>query len=223
MEDKKLTIICGHYGCGKTNFSINIAADLQKKYGDVTLVDLDLVNPYFRSSDFGNILENLGIKLIAPVCAHSNLDIPSIPAEMYSVFDNPSGHIVIDVGGDDVGATALGRFAKRINSFEDKQILYVVNKYRPLADNCNDCCEILSEIERVSRVKITGVVNNSHLMTYTTENDILSSTEYADDIAKKAGVKVEMTAVRRDLADELKSKFTDIYPIDVYVKTPWDL
>lgn len=223
MEEKKLTIICGHYGCGKTNFSINVAVGLQKKHGDVTLVDLDLVNPYFRSSDFRDTVEKNGIKLIAPVCAHSNLDIPSIPAEMYSVFDNPKGHIVIDVGGDDVGATALGRFSKRINSFDDKQVLYVVNKFRPLSEKAGECFEILNEIEAVSRVKITGVVNNSHLMNFTTAENIISSVNYAEEIAKTAGVKVEATAVRRDLAETLNTDLPGVYPIDIYVKTPWDL
>ena len=221
LRDKKLTIVCGHYGSGKTNFSINLAADLQKKYGDAVLVDLDLVNPYFRSSDYVEKLNKLGIRLIAPVCAHSNVDIPSLPPEINSVFDSDCGHVVIDVGGDDVGATALGRFARRINAVEDKQVLYVVNMYRPLSESSTECMEILGEIEQASRICATGIINNSHLMSYTTPQDIERSCEYANQVAKNAGLKVEATAVRRDLADKVTID-SDIYPIDIFVDTLWD-
>lgn len=221
LKDKKLTVVCGHYGCGKTNLSINIAANLQKKYGDALLVDLDLVNPYFRSSDFGGELERLGIKLIAPVCAHSNVDIPSLPPEINSIFDSDMGHVVIDVGGDDAGAVALGRFARKINAARDCQVLYVVNMFRPLSKTGGDCSEILDEIEQASRIKATGIINNSHLMGLTTPDDIIRSCRYAHGVAEKTGLSVEATAVRRDLADKVCID-SDIYPIDIYVGTPWD-
>ncbi|MBQ6568652.1 MAG: ParA family protein [Clostridia bacterium] len=221
LKDSKLTVVLGHYGCGKTNFSINLAVNLQKKYGDAVIVDLDLVNPYFRSSDFCGVLDRYGIKLIAPVYAHTNLDIPSLPPEIYSIFDSEKGHVVIDVGGDDVGATALGRFARRINAADDLQVLYVINKFRPLSEKSDDCAELLAEIEQASRIKATGIINNSHLMGLTTAADIEGSQEYAETVAQKTGLALAATAVRRDLADKVNLK-GDIYPIEIFVGTPWD-
>jgi len=218
MDFKPFTLICGHYGCGKTNLSLNIALDLVSRGEPVTLVDMDVVNPYFRSSDYRELVEKAGIRLIASAFAGGNLDSPAIPAEVASIFDSPRGYTLIDVGGDDVGATALGRFARKIQAM-DYDMLYVVNKYRPITADAASAGEILREIEFKSRLKATGIVNNSHLMGFTTEETILSSLEYARQTASDMGLPLRFTTAPESVADKLDIE--NLYPVQIHVKTPW--
>ena len=218
MDFKPFTLICGHYGCGKTNLSLNIALDLASRGEKVTLVDMDVVNPYFRSSDYRQLIQDAGVRLIASAFAGGNLDSPAIPAEVASIFDSPEGYIIIDVGGDDVGATALGRFSRKINAI-DYDMLYVINKNRPITADSASAGEILAEIEFKSRIKATGIVNNTHLMGFTTEETILSSMEYARQTAEAMNLPLRFTTAPENFADKLDIE--NIYPVKVHVKTPW--
>jgi nitrogenase subunit NifH len=212
-----LTIICGHYGTGKTNLSLNIAVDAAKAGKSVTLVDLDIVNPYFRSSDYSDLLQKHGIKLIAPGSAGSTLDVPALPAEISSVFEKHD-FVLFDVGGDDAGATALGRFAPNIIR-HGYEMLYVINRYRPMPTKSQDAAALLSEIEAVSRLKATGIVNNSHLMALTTVQTVLDSLEFADETARELGLPVKMTTVPETFSGV--PDIPGIYPVKIYVRTPW--
>lgn len=215
-------IVCGHYGCGKTNFSINLAIDKVKKGEKVTLVDLDLVNPYFRSSDYRKLLDTYGINLIASNFAHTNLDIPSLPAEMYSILFEQNRSIIIDAGGDDVGATALGRFSNEIKKYrDDYEFYYIVNRYRISTASVENTVKILKEIERASRLKATGVVNNSHMQNETEADTIMKSLGYASEVAKELGLPLLKTTSPRFLFSELRGKIENLYPLDIYVKPPW--
>lgn len=218
-EFSDIIIVCGHYGSGKTNLSLNLAFDFASRGEKVTLADLDIVNPYFRSSDYPELLEQHGIELIAPMYAHSNVDIPSLPASMYSLTSR-GGRVIIDVGGDDSGATALGRFSAMLSA-HGYDMLYVVNKYRALSTTCGETVELLGEIETASRLKATAVVNNSHIMQLTTAQDVLESDAYARKVSELSGLPLVMTAVDRRLAGELDGKISDIYPVDIHVTTPW--
>ena len=218
MDFKPFTLICGHYGCGKTNLSLNIALDLVARGEKVTRVDMDVVNPYFRSSDYRELVQQAGVRLIASAFAGGNLDSPVIPAEIASIFDSPEGYILIDVGGDDVGATALGRFSQKIKAI-DYDMLYVINKNRPITADAASAGEILGEIERKSRIKATGIVNNTHLMGFTTEETILSSMEYAEQTAREMNLPLRFTTAPESFADKLDIE--NIYPVKVHVKTPW--
>lgn len=214
----RITLVTGHYGCGKTNLSLNLALDFARRGEKCAVVDLDIVNPYFRSSDYDELLEKNGVRLIAPRYARSALDVPSLPAEIYSVFDSIDGRVIIDVGGDDAGATALGRYAAKFTGLE-YSMLYVVNKYRPLTAESGEAAELLGEIETASRLKATAVVNNSHLMGGTTGETILSSVEYAEEAARMLGLPLLFTTAPRAIADKLTCP--DIYPVDIHVRTPW--
>ena len=214
----RITLVTGHYGCGKTNLSLNLALDFARRGEKCAVVDLDIVNPYFRSSDYDELLEKNGVRLIAPRYARSALDVPSLPAEIYSVFDSIDGRVIIDVGGDDAGATALGRYAAKFAGLE-YTMLYVVNKYRPLTAESGEAAELLGEIETASRLKATAVVNNSHLMGGTTGETILSSVEYAEEAARMLGLPLLFTTAPRAIANKLTCP--DIYPVDIHVRTPW--
>ena len=217
LPDKAITIISGHYGTGKTNLSLNIAIDAAKTGRSVTLVDLDIVNPYFRSSDYKALLEEHGIHLIAPGSAGTTLDVPALPAEIYSVFDSHD-FVLFDVGGDDAGATALGRFSSKIAK-HGYEMLYVINRYRPMTSHSPDAADLLREIETASRLKASGIINNSHLMTLTTEQTVLDSLEFAKETARALKLPIKMTAVPETLPTN--PDIPDSYPIKIYVRTPW--
>jgi len=216
---ERIILVCGHYGCGKTNLSINLALDYAKAGEKVTLVDMDIVNPYFRSSDYPELLKENGVELIAPIYAHSNVDLPSLPPEMYSIFTR-EGRIIIDVGGDDAGATALGRFAPQLSRVK-YSMLYVINKYRVMSETPTETMQLLREIEAASRLTATAVVNNSHVMDLTTYEDILNSVEYTAEVSGMVNLPLWATAVNRKFCEGLIGVPGDIYPVDIYVKPPW--
>ena len=181
-----ITIICGHYGCGKTNLALNLALDAAEN-GPVTLVDLDIVNPYFRSSDYLPVLKDSGIRLIAPVFAGTTLDTPTLPPEVQSIFAPGAGTVYIDAGGDDAGATVLGGLSANIKK-SGYEMLYVVNRNRVLSQTPEDCAAILREIEAASRLKATGIVNNSHLGVETSWENVRASLPFAHAAAEAAGL-----------------------------------
>ena len=218
---EKVTVITGHYGSGKTNFAVNLAIDLRRAGKKVVLVDLDIVNPYFRSADFKNKLEGMGIQMVCPIYANTNLDLPSLGPEVYSVFASKDDrYVILDVGGDDAGAAALGRYAQMIKEHPWKMI-YVINRYRYLTREPQQAVEIMREIEMTSRLTVTSVVNNSNLGSSTAKEDILSSFAFGEETANLAGVELLGSSVRRDLAEQIERD--DVYPVDIHVLPPWEL
>lgn len=216
---EKITVVTGHYGSGKTNLAVNLAMDLRRAGKQVVLVDLDIVNPYFRSADFKTQLQEMGIDMICPVYANTNLDLPSLSPMVYSVFAaQDDRYVILDVGGDDAGAAALGRFAAMIKEHPWK-MLYVVNRYRYLTQEPQQAVEILREIEATSRLEVTAVVNNSNLGGLTGKEDILSSEAFGLETARLANVEFLGTSVRRDLACDIGLQ--QVYPVDILVQPPW--
>ena len=195
MEHKRITLFAGHYGSGKTNAAVNYAFLLKNKGFEVTVADLDTVNPYFRSKDSEKEFKEAGIRLIASEFANSNVDLPALPAEMYSVVFDKSRCAVLDIGGDDRGAFALGRYTPSILEENDYDMLFVINCYRPLSADPRDAVEIMREIEAASGIPFNGIVNNSNLGPETTPETVMNSFEYAKEVAKLSGLKIKLTAV----------------------------
>lgn len=216
LNYKRLTIISGHYGSGKTNIAVNITKELAEKKENVALADLDIVNPYFRSKDSQRELEEKGIRLICSLYANSNVDIPALPQEMYALTDDKSLTAVLDIGGDDRGALVLGRLADSIKQENDYEMLMVINKFRPEIKDADSAIEIMREIEFASKIKFTGIINNSNLGAETDENCILSSFSYAEEIAEKTGIPVVMTTVNEDV--EIKSDIPGLYKLKLQDK-----
>ena len=183
----KITVICGHYGCGKTNLALNLAVEAAKRGRRSVIVDMDIVNPYFRSSDYHAFLKRNNVELIAPVFANTTLDTPVLPPEIYSVFSMENAEIFIDAGGDDVGATALGRLSRNFEEV-DYEMLYVVNRYRILSTKPAETLTLLREIENASHLKATAVVNNSHLGVDTTVQTVLEAEGFAAEAARLCGL-----------------------------------
>jgi len=215
MEFKRINILCGHYGSGKTNVAVNLALKLSEIKKNVVALDLDIVNPYFRTKDSTNELEKAGVKLIASEFANSNVDIPALPQEMYSVTDNRDITAVLDVGGDDRGALALGRLAPKILEEENYQMLMVINCYRPLTRDVQSTIEVMREIEAASKIKFTGLVNNSNIGRETTAEDVLKSKEYAQQISEKTGLEIALTTVNEGLFEKLEGKMPNLFPLSL--------
>lgn len=219
---RPITVVCGHYGSGKTTVSLNLASFRKE---NVTLIDLDVVNPHFRSSDHRKELEQLGIQVISPNFAGSMLDIPSLDPSISGRLISPNGFIVIDAGGDDAGATALGCFSSLLQR-QPYDLLYVVNQNRPLTANSQDAAQILDEIERACRLKATGIVNNTHCGRETTIQLIEQSFSYASDISRLTGLPIRCTTIQKQLAGRM-ARWDDspqagvLFPIDLPVQPPW--
>lgn len=218
MKYKRLTLLCGHYGSGKTNVAVNLAHDLKRQYDNVAIADLDIVNPYFRTKDSAKEFENAGIRLICSEYAGTNVDIPALPQNMYALTDDKSLKAIIDVGGDDRGALALGRLSPSIVEENDYENLLVINKFRPLTPDTDSVLEVMAEIETASKIKFTGIVNNSNLGEETTAEDVLSSLKYAEDVSKATGLPVVLTTVSEKLYKELEGKIDNLFSLKLQSK-----
>ena len=218
MNYKRITLLCGHYGSGKTNVALNMAFDIKKQYEKVAIADLDIVNPYFRTKDSEEEINAAGIKLICSEYAGSNVDIPALPQEIYSITDERDYKVVIDVGGDDRGALALGRISDAIVNENDYEALLVINKYRPLTRDTESVLQVINEIETAGKIKFTAIVNNSNLGNETTAEDVLDSVDYANEVSKASSLPVFATTVAENLYNELKFKIDNIFPLKLQRK-----
>ncbi|MCL2774779.1 MAG: hypothetical protein FWD71_15745 [Oscillospiraceae bacterium] len=206
LSTKKIIIVCGHFGVGKSNISVNLSVKLKELTGYIyTLVDLDIVNPYFRSADNIKDLQEYGIDFIVPQFANTNVDIPAVPAAIYSIFANDKKRAVIDVGGDDNGAVVLGMFADKIKEY-DYEMIYVVNKYRNMISDAEAAVNLAESIENKSKLKIMSVINNSNIGNLTTENEISNSLDYAKKISENLNVPLIATTAVINTGDAMQIK-----------------
>lgn len=216
MEYKRLTLIAGHYGSGKTNIAVNLSYELKDKgFNRVAIADLDIVNPYFRTKDSIEQLTEKGIELISSPYAGSNVDIPAIPQEMYALTDDTSISAIIDIGGDDRGALALGRYVPAIVKENDYSFYLVINCYRPLTGDVPSTLEIMKEIEQAAGIRFTGIINNSNVGADTKKEHILNSLDYANEVSKVSGLPLVMTTVEASLFDDLKDEIRNLFPLQL--------
>ncbi len=215
---KRLTLLCGHYGSGKTNVAVNLAFYLKEQYNNVVVADLDIVNPYFRTKDSMDDFKARGIELICSEYANTNVDIPALPANMYRLTADKDITAVIDVGGDDRGAYALGRLVPEIKAENNFDMLMIINGYRPLTPDAESTIEVMREIELACGLKFTGLVNNSNIGEETTAEDIIKSMDYANEVSKQSGLPIVMTTVKSNIYDELKSKIDNLLPLSLQAK-----
>ena len=202
---KRVNIFCGHYGSGKTNIAINYAVYLKKQGLDVSIADIDIVNPYFRTKDSEDELKKKGIEVVSLPFANTNVDLPALPAEVYSLVQNKSKYAVFDVGGDDRGAYALGRYVPSVLEENNYNMFFVANFYRPLTQTAEEALEVIREIESACAIPFTGIINNSNLGEETTAEDILRTAEEAEKLSRLSGLPLEMTTC--DESIELDNTF----------------
>ena len=215
MNAKRITLVAGHYGSGKTNIALNYARMLKRAGSPVTVADLDIVNPYFRTKDSAADLQAEGIDLVVSDFANSNVDFPALPKEIYALVADRETKIVMDIGGDDRGALALGRDVPDIKAEGDYEMLAVVNAARPLTRTPQEAVEVLREIEAACQLPFTGIVNNTNVGAETTAETVLGSVPYADEIAALMGVPVRFTCAIGAIAAELKGKVENLLPLEI--------
>lgn len=222
MFTKRINIFTGHFGSGKTEVAVNYAIKLSEAFEKTAIVDFDIVNPYFRTADASTQLEEKGIWTVLPMYANTNVDVPALPAEMNTLFERKDYRIVLDVGGDDLGARAVSRYRDEL--LEDEyEMFFVINAKRPMTDTREKILYMLDTIEQSSRIKVTKLVNNTNLLEYTTIEDIYAGQKLIDGISADSGIPVGFVSGMESIFSG-SSWSSDIPTLKMQklIKLPWD-
>ena len=218
MEHKRLTLFAGHYGSGKTNIAVNYALHLAKEGKDVCIADLDIVNPYFRTADSAKELANAGVALISPQFANSNVDLPALPAEAYRLVEDKSIYGIMDIGGDDRGAYALGRFVPFIKAENNYRMIFVANSFRPLTRTPEEALEVMREIEAACGLNFTDIVNNANLGSETVPEHVLEAVPYMEQLSRISGLPIFAHTAEKNVAKALEGKLSPVISLQLQEK-----
>ena len=215
----RISVICGHFGSGKTEFALNYARAVKRQHPMVTIVDMDTVNPYFRTKDAAERMNEAGVRVIAPAFANTNVDILSVPEEILSVFETPECRGILDVGGDDEGAVVLGVYAKQIRAV-GYEMLFVMNPNRPFTQTPEEALAMMGAIEQASHLSFTGLVNTANLMEETTPELVAEGEKIVLETAQRAGLELKFTAA----VPECLTKIADPkrgFPLNLFLQKPF--
>ena len=218
MEHKRLTLFAGHYGSGKTNIAVNYALHLAAEGKQVCIADLDIVNPYFRTKDSAKVLDAAGVELISPRFANTNVDLPALPAESYRLVQDKSIYGIMDIGGDDRGAYALGRYVPTLKEENNYRMVFVANAYRPLTRTPEEAMEVMREIEEACGLQFTDIINNSNLASETTPETVLESRDYMEKLSQLSGLPIFATTAETQVAEALADKIDNVLPLQLQEK-----
>ncbi len=218
MNHKRITLFAGHYGSGKTNIAVNYALLLAREGRRTAIADLDIVNPYFRTKDSAAELAAAGVSLIPPQFANSNVDLPALPAEAYRLVEDRSLHAVMDIGGDDRGAYALGRYTPFILEEGDYRMAFVANPCRPLTRTPEEALAVMREIEAAGGLPFTAIVNNANLAHETTAETVLAAVPYMERLSELSGLPVWMTSAEEAVAERLAGRIPRLLPMKLQAK-----
>lgn len=222
QNDKRIRIITGHYGSGKTEFAVNYAIKLREVFPKVALSDLDIVNVYFRSRERREELENLGIQVIASSIEGDSADLPAVSAAITTPVRDTSCQYVIDLGGNDVGTMVLGRL-KPLLKPEETDFFMVVNVYRPGTSTVEDIIAQMQSLERSSGLKITGLINNTNLIRETTVATLQEGDVVLKKVSEVTGVPIKYVSYINELIKETlpASINGEMFPLKFYMRKEW--
>lgn len=222
MFDRRISIFTGHFGSGKTEVAVNYALELAHRGSKTAIVDFDIVNPYFRTADARQILEDRGIWAVVPMYANTNVDVPALPAEINTLFEKKEYRVVFDVGGDDLGARVLSRYREDIVK-DDYELFFVINTRRPMTDTLEKIFEMIGEIEASARLKVTSLVNNTNLLGATTAEDIEAGARMIREVSETLGIPIGFTSAMADTAGSFKEDVPGtLLRLKKHIKLPWD-
>lgn len=221
LPKARILVLVGNYGSGKTEISLNLALKLARRGEKVTLVDLDIVNPYFRSSERTELLEKEGVKVYAPSFAMSTVDVPSLPADIQAVFADKSRRVIFDVGGDDTGAAALGQYKPYFDQ-DDVEVLFVVNAFRPLSGDADSVCDLMLRVAGRSRLSPTAVINNANVAWETEESDLVRGEELLHEVSIRMNLPIGYLCAKQDILDKLPDHLSgERIAIDILMRPEW--
>lgn len=221
LPKARILVLVGNYGSGKTEISLNLALKLARRGEKVTLVDLDIVNPYFRSSERTELLEKEGVKVYAPSFAMSTVDVPSLPADIQAVFADKSRRVIFDVGGDDTGAAALGQYKPYFDQ-DDVEVLFVVNAFRPLSGDADSVCDLMLRVAGRSRLSPTAVINNANVAWETEESDLVRGEELLREVSARMDLPIGYLCAKQDILDKLPDHLSgERIAIDILMRPEW--
>ncbi len=216
-QAKRITVFAGHFGSGKTEVAVNYALWLRKQQKKTAVIDFDVVNPYYRSKDAEPILNGQDIRVIASPYANTNLENPAVPAEINAVLEDPSCYVVLDVGGDDDGAIPLGSIRSKIAG-EDYDLFFVLNERRMMTQTTEQAMEMLRNIETVSRLRATGIINNTHLKEFTQVQNVLDGQRLAQQVSEKSGLPVVYVSGTEDVLRQLPPEYEELkFPLTLFL------
>lgn len=221
VDISRLTVIVGHFGSGKTEIAVNMAMALADMGHAFAVADLDIVDPYFRSRECKSIIEERGGRLIASSQANMDADMPSMPPDVFALFDTPELYGILDIGGDPAGARVLARYRHQLQQ-NSARVLCVVNGNRPLSDTPEKAVQYIRDIERASGMNIDGLINNTHCCYLTELEDIRSGAQLAEQVSVLTGIPVVCHAVPRKLAEQASDFVYPVFPMNLYMKKPWE-
>lgn len=229
---KEYYAIIGNFGSGKTELALNMAFRAAAEGKKVTLVDIDVINPYFRSTERKTELEAAGVRLISPNFTSSGVEVPSIPPEIFSVFSDNSDLVIFDVGGDPVGAIAMGQYYGYFKQIENFEVWYVINMRRPLSSGAEENLEMIGKIMGVSRLRVTGILNNTNLAHETSVKDLFDGLEVTREVSRRTGFPVVGTIGTPEILGEFMREAEErgvpeeyvgrAFPIERYMHRDWD-
>ena len=222
MNNKRIRIITGHYGSGKSEFSVNYALKLRGEIeGRLAISDLDVVNVYFRSRGMKDLLEEKGIHVIASSVDAPTLDIPALSAEIHTPLLYKDYNNIIDLGGDKVGATVIARYRDMIDD-EDYDMFFVVNANREKTQTAEEVMGYIDEIEAASKLKVTGLINNTHMIKATTIEDLEKGQEVCREVSKARNIPIKFVSCMESLVDQIPEDFEgEIIPLSLMLRDQW--
>ncbi|MGJ7910171.1 hypothetical protein [Neobacillus sp. LXY-1] len=223
-RNSKITILTGHFGSGKTEIAINLALFERQKHEMVALNDLDIINPYYRSRDVSDLLQNQGIEMIAPRGRLATADLPIVSGEMYRVLHDPRYQLIVDAGGDKDGAMALGQYFHEWNDLKP-ELWFVLNGNRPYVSTLEGAKYTFEQIEKASRLKITGIINNSNVGSETSLEDISKGVDLSNSLADHLHIPFLYTTISNQFKKEAAgfAEKNKVVWITRYLKLPWEI
>ncbi|TYQ15456.1 UNVERIFIED_CONTAM: CobQ/CobB/MinD/ParA family nucleotide binding protein [Acetivibrio alkalicellulosi] len=222
MSRKRISIFTGHFGSGKTEISINFALNLSRSGFKTAIVDFDIINPYFRATDAKKILSDNSVYLISPIYANTNVDVPALSPETNALIEKKEYNAVFDVGGDDLGAKALARYNEELLR-EGYEMYFVINTKRPMTDSIPKIRGMIREIENVSGLKVTRLVNNTNLLVNTTIDDVMNGHMLIKEVSDKEKIPIEfVSGFCKYISGIEKLVECEVLCLEKNIKLPWD-
>lgn len=220
----KIVAIVGGFGSGKTEVAVNLAQFLKKQGTErVTIVDFDLVNPYFRSREIAKPMEDLGIRVVVPTGGQFYADLPILMPEVRGVIEQPDGLVILDIGGDSQGTKALGSLSNLFTAGQ-YDLLMVINSRRPQTDSVDGCMKTMKRIEETAGLKFTGLISNSHMIDETDAAVIEEGYQLTSEVAKRANLPISFVSALRPILDEIGPEQFDcpVLPLSREMLKPWE-